>query len=54
MKRLTSPLFLLALLLANASLAFAAVTTKIYSGSYNGIACTVQMNWLQLGGTGAD
>ena len=52
MKRLIPPPFLLALLLANASLAFAAVTTKIYSGSYNGIACTVQMNWYNWAGLG--
>lgn len=52
MKRLTTHLCLL-LFLANGPLAFAAGTTKTYTGSYNGVACTVQMNWHNWSGLGA-
>jgi len=51
MNRLTT-LLLVLLLLAGGSFAFAKVTTKNYSGSYNGVACTVEMNWHNWSGLG--
>ncbi len=51
MKRLTTHLFAL-LLLVSGSLAFAAATTKTYSGFYDGVACTVQMKWSNWSGLG--
>ncbi len=52
MKRLITHLFAIALFFASASFAFAAVTTKTYSGSYNGAGCTVRMNWQNWKGLG--
>ena len=52
MKRLTKHLFVV-LLLASGSFAFAAAIAKSYSGSYNGAACTVRVNWHNWSGLGA-
>ncbi len=52
MKRMMIRLFLMALLLAGGSLAFAEVTTKNYSGSYNGSPCTVKLTWHNWTGLG--
>ncbi|MEO5722679.1 MAG: hypothetical protein ABIR71_14610 [Chthoniobacterales bacterium] len=52
MKRLSIHLIVVALLWASAAFAFAEVTTKTYSGSYNGIACTVRMTWHNWTGLG--
>lgn len=53
MHRVLIHLSVIALLLASASLAFAQATTKSYSGTYNGAACTVQMTWRNWAGLGA-
>lgn len=53
MHRVLIHLSVIALLLASASLAFAQATTKSYSGTYNGTACTVQMTWRNWAGLGA-
>ncbi|MGI8820096.1 MAG: hypothetical protein ACR2ID_04400 [Chthoniobacterales bacterium] len=53
MHRVHIHLSVIALLLASASLAFAQATTKSYSGTYNGAACTVQMTWRNWAGLGA-
>lgn len=52
MKKLTLHLFLV-FLLASGPFVFAAGTTKTYAGTYNGVACTVQMNWHNWSGLGA-
>jgi hypothetical protein len=52
MHRVIIHLSVTALLLASASLAFAQATTKSYSGTYNGDACTVQMTWRNWAGLG--